>query len=37
MTRLTPLVSALALMGLASSALAQGTTPQRVEITGSSI
>jgi iron complex outermembrane receptor protein len=37
LTRLTPLVSALALMGLASSALAQGTTPQRVEITGSSI
>ena len=34
--KLTPLASAIALIGLASTAFAQGT-PQRVEITGSSI
>ena len=35
--KLTPLASALALIGLGSAALAQTAAPQRVEITGSSI
>ncbi len=35
--KLTPLAASLALLGLTSVALAQSATPQRVEITGSSI
>lgn len=35
--KLTPLASAIALLGLSTAALAQNATPQRVEITGSSI
>ena len=35
--KLTPLASAVALLGLSMAAMAQTTTPQRVEITGSSI
>jgi iron complex outermembrane recepter protein len=35
--KLTPLASAIALLGLSTAALAQTTVPQRVEITGSSI
>ena len=35
--KLTPLASAIALLSLSAAALAQPATPQRVEITGSSI
>ena len=35
--KLTPLASAIALLGLSTAALAQTSAPQRVEITGSSI
>lgn len=35
--KLTPLASAITLLGLSTAALAQNATPQRVEITGSSI
>jgi iron complex outermembrane receptor protein len=35
--KLTPLASAITLLGLTTAALAQNATPQRVEITGSSI
>ena len=35
--KLTPLASAIALLGLSTAAMAQTAAPQRVEITGSSI
>jgi iron complex outermembrane receptor protein len=35
--KLTPLASAIALLGLSTAVMAQTSTPQRVEITGSSI